>query len=111
MKHFKIFLLFLLLPFTIFSETVYVKYRGLLNLERRELYECPTKESSLEKRIVYDSESKYLVVKLNATYYHYCGVSSKTLNDWLTSPSLGKYYIHYIKNKYDCRKGFVPSYK
>lgn len=32
----------------------------------------------------YDSTNKYLIVKLKETYYHYCGISSNVVSNWIS---------------------------
>ncbi len=106
-----VLVLFLSVNLTVNSESIYVKYRDLLNLEHQHFSEINIIESSLVKRILYDYQHKYLIVKLNSNYYHYCGLSIKILNAWTSSQSLGNFYKEFIKGNYDCRTGFVPSYK
>lgn len=102
--------IYLSVNLTLHSESIYVKYRGLLNLEHQQLSEISIQDSSLVRRILYDTQNKYLIVKLNNTYYHYCGLSSDTLKAWISSRSLGTFYKEFIKGKFDCRNGYVPKY-
>lgn len=102
---------FLLLVMTVsFSETVYVKYRGLVDVDNGHFSRLQLKNSSLVKDIYYDSSSEYLLVRLNHTYYHYCSIPNNVVNSWTKSPSLGGHYSSFIKGNYDCRIYPVPSY-
>lgn len=82
------------------SESVYVKYRGVVDLDG---FKCAWTRSSFVNRICYLEESSYLLVSLNGTYYHYCGVPKRLHNSWISAPSKGKFYHAYVKGRYDCR--------
>jgi hypothetical protein len=91
------------------DETVYVKYRGPLNLKP---FKCEsTPRSSLVKRVCYDEKEQYVVVKLQDVYYHYCEVPDKIVSKWLEAESLGRYYNQNVKGKYDCRVNYMPQYE
>ncbi len=88
------------------AETVYVKYRGPVNLER---FACSDTVSSIVHRVCYRADRKYLVVLLGDTYYHYCLIPSGAVAQWLAAPSLGRFYNANGKGNYDCRLGGIPS--
>jgi hypothetical protein len=88
------------------AETVYVKYRGPVNLDK---FQCAQPGSSLVHRICYRSDHQYLIVLLGQTYYHYCNMPSTAVRQWLGAPSQGKFYRTYVKGRYDCRLGGVPN--
>ena len=90
------------------AQSVYVKYRGTVNTDT-----MTTKNigySSFVNDIKYNAKQQYLLVKLNNTYYHYCAVPQRTVNNWISSSSLGSYYNTNIKGNYDCRIYPVPIY-
>ena len=90
------------------AEVVYVKYRGAVDLAP---FSCQTTgESSLVNRICYDAKERYLLVSLKGTYYHYCEISNAAVSGWLRAQSKGRFYLAYVKGKYDCRTGHVPAY-
>ena len=93
-----------------FSETVYVKYRGSVDVDNGNFSHLQLKSSSLIKDMYYDKNNKYLLVRLKNTYYHYCSILSSVVTHWRQSPSLGRYYNHNIKGNYDCRVNPIPSY-
>ncbi len=65
-------LLVYVLPLDAIAETVYVKYRGMVDLKP---FECETiTRSSFINRLCYDEKEKYVIVILKSTYYHYCEV-------------------------------------
>jgi hypothetical protein len=91
-----------------FGESVYVKYRGSVNLSP---FACQnTPQSSVVKRICYDAKEGYVVVRLRDTYYHYCEVPRDVVKGWGNSASLGRYYNAKIKGRYDCRLLYMPAY-
>jgi hypothetical protein len=87
------------------AETVYVKYRGPVNLDN---FQCAQLSSSFVHRICYQSAQQYVIVLLDRTYYHYCNMPSAVIRQWLGAPSQGKFYRTYIKGRYDCRLGGQP---
>lgn len=91
------------------AETVYVKYRGPVNLSP---FECDwISRSSLVKRLCYDKKEAYVIVNLNGTYYHYCEVPSNVVAAWHNAESMGRFYNANMKGRYDCRVLRVPLYK
>jgi hypothetical protein len=90
------------------AETVVVKYRGPVELA---YLSCESiTRSSFINRLCYDAKEKYVVVQLDATYYHYCGVSADIVADWRAADSMGRFYNTHIKGRFDCRQGHVPDY-
>ena len=105
MKHdHKFFLILVLglvrLPVRVCAESVYVKYRGVVDLDE---FRCSWVSSSFVDRICYQDDARYLLVSLNGTYYHYCGVPERVFSSWLQAPSKGRFYNAYVKGRYDCR--------
>jgi len=62
------------------------------------------------KEMFFDGKGSYLLVSLKNTFYHYCGISSKVVNAWTASNSLGRFYLDNIKGNYDCRVYPTPNY-
>ena len=93
-------LCFVFLSALAYAESVYVKYRGVVNLDR---FRCAWVSSSFVDRICYQDEEQYLLVSLKGTYYHYCGVPEALFSSWLLAPSKGRFYNAYVKGRYDCR--------
>ena len=90
---------------------VYVKYRGIVDTNNGHFKHYDLSSSSLVNDLYYDSENRYVVVQLKSTYYHYCSVPSYVVDNWVSSYSLGRYYLQNIKGNYDCRYNFMPTYK
>lgn len=97
----RILLLIALITFSSFSysDSVYVKYGGQVNLDQ---FDCRNTVSSFVHRICFKQNDNYLVVLLNDTYYHYCGISNELFNQWISSQSKGRFYNAAIKGKYHC---------
>ena len=104
------FALLLFLVTVSFSETIYVKYRGTVNVDNGHFSRLDLKSSSLIKDMHYDKNNKYLLVRLKNTYYHYCSIPSRVVTQWKQSTSLGRYYNQNIKGNYDCRANPIPNY-
>ncbi|WP_455476780.1 KTSC domain-containing protein [Bartonella sp. B41] len=88
------------------AETVYVKYHGVVDLDN---FQCRSTVSSFVHRICYQLQQNYVVVLLKNTYYHYCRVPSYVVENWLFSPSKGRFYNRNIKGNFDCRLGGIPN--
>lgn len=69
-----------------------------------------TSGSSLVRRAWYDDDTGYMVINLNGTYYHYCGMPISAWFAFGDAASFGSYYNSSIQGRYDCRSGFVPDY-
>ena len=105
----KLLLLTLLLISTgAMAESVYVKYRGEVDLKP---FTCEwVSRSSVVKRLCYDQKEQYVIVQLTGTYYHYCEVPSGVVSNWRNADSMGRYYSANMKGQYDCRINRVPEY-
>jgi hypothetical protein len=89
------------------AETVDVKYRGAVPLDR---FTCSSIErSGFIRRVCYDRADAYLIVQLNETYYYYCDIDKPTVDAFLGAESMGRYFNALIKGRFDCRTGHVPS--
>jgi hypothetical protein len=107
--------LFLALVFVgpIFAETVDVKYRGPVDLAN---FECTGElDSSLVKRVCYNADKAYMLIRLKNTWYHYCEIDRATVDALLAADSLGRYYNASIKDsgtggKFGCRDKVPPQF-
>ena len=96
------------------AEDVDVKYRGSVPLDT---FDCEdVSRSSFVERVCYDAQNQYMIVRLHGVYYHYCEVDSETISAFLGAPSMGKYFIAYIKGSgangpFDCRTHQLPAYQ
>ena len=92
----------------VFAESVYVKYRGPVELAP---FHCESiTRSSFINRLCYDNKEKYAIVSLNGTYYHYCEVPQEVISSWHQASSMGQFYNRYVKGSYDCRINYLPKY-
>ena len=90
------------------AEPVCVKYGSCLDLAP---FECTTiQQSSFVRRVCYDAAKSYMIVKLNETYYHYCDIGNRTVDDFEAADSMGRFFNASIKGHFDCQTGHVPSY-
>lgn len=91
------------------AETVFVKYRGPVDLAP---FDCKwVTRSSLVWRLCYDARHRYAIVLLRGTYYHYCDVPPFVVAAWRQADSMGRYYIDHVKGRFDCRTHYVPPYR
>lgn len=101
------------IPFPSFSETVDVKYRGPIDLA---LFDCtPDLDSSVVKRVCYNSQHAYMLIRLKNTWYHYCEIGQDTVDALLAAPSKGKFYNNSIRDsatggRFGCRDKIVPEF-
>ena len=102
--------LFVSTCFSLSAEEIFVKYRGMVDVDNGHFTQLSLKPSSFINNMYFDSDNKYLLVQLNTTYYHYCSIPSQTINGWLNSPSLGRYYNKNVKGNFDCRINPIPQY-
>jgi len=69
-----------------------------------------TAGSSFIRGAWYDQGNQYMVISLDGVYYHYCGLPLSVWNNFKKAESFGKFYNQNIKERYDCRQGYVPNY-
>jgi KTSC domain-containing protein len=90
------------------TESVYVKYRGDVDLKP---FDCSDiTRSSFINRVCYDRRNEYMLISLNGTFYHYCEIDAATVSSFLSAPSMGRFYNASIKGQFDCRVHRVPDY-
>jgi hypothetical protein len=107
----KKFFLLMILYFTHFpdlkAEQIFVKYRGFVTLDS---FVCQDISSSFIKRLCYDQKRQYMILRLNNTYYHYCGIKQTDISNFLEAESKGVFYNTNIKGLFDCRLSPTPSF-
>ncbi|MGX9143485.1 KTSC domain-containing protein [Mesorhizobium sp. 128a] len=95
------------------AETVEVKYRGPVDLAK---FECTGElDSSVVKRVCYNAEHSYMLIRLKQTWYHYCEIDQGTVDSLLAAGSKGSFYNSSIKDsgtggKFGCRDKPVPKF-
>lgn len=93
------------------SHFVKVKYRDdAVNISDPRWDKLINKESTFVDGAWYDVANEYMIINLNGTYYHYCGLPTSIWAQFNNASSYGSYYNQNIKGNYDCRIYRVPSY-
>jgi hypothetical protein len=95
------------------AETIDMKYYGRLDLAPFACTEIS--RSSFINRACYDKAKRFMVVQLRTVYYPYCEMPSAAYDDFLSAPSMGRYYNANIKGTgpngpFDCRTHPAPKY-
>ena len=94
------------------AETVQVKYHGGVSLNS---FACSeVKEPSDVSRICYDAAERYMLIRLKATYYHYCEIDSTTVRGLQAAASKREYFEARIRGSgkdgpFDCRTRPIPK--
>lgn len=106
-------LLLSMLVSPLYAETVEVKYRGPVDLAK---FECTGElDGSLVKRVCYNTEHSYMLIRLKQTWYHYCEIDQGTVSALLAAGSKGSFYRENVKDdatggKFGCRDKPVPEF-
>ena len=93
------------------AETVQVKYQGPVSLDA---FTCTDVHGdSNVNRICYDSKERYMVIKLNKTYYHYCEIGAATVAALQAARSKHQFFQANIRGSgsdgpFDCRTHPIP---
>ena len=94
-----------------YGPVVKVKYRKTpVDLGHPRFAFKDTSKSSYVRGAWYDGANRYMVIRLKATYYHFCRMPSRSWSQFKAAPSHGRHFSNHIKGHYDCRQGGVPSY-
>ena len=101
-----------LLCHTANAETVQVKYQGPVSLDA---FTCTDVHGdSNVNRICYDQKERYMVIKLDRTYYHYCEIGAATVAALQTARSKNQFFQANIRGSgldgpFDCRTHPIPK--
>jgi len=115
-KNVRLLMLVIALIFLVIScsgpdDYVSVKYRNTpVNIGTSDFEYLNTDKSSWIRGAWYDSSNRYMVINLDGTYYHYCGMQENIWKNFKRAESFGRYYNQHIKGQFDCRTGHVPDY-
>ena len=94
------------------AEIVQVKYHGVVSLDS---FACAeVRENSDVSRICYDKAERYMVIRLKATYYHYCEIDSETVQGLQGAGSKRQFFETRIRGSgsdgpFDCRTHPIPK--
>ncbi len=94
------------------AETVQVKYHGPVALDS---FACvDVRESSDVTRVCHDAAERYMLIRLKATYYHYCEIDAKTMQGLQAAKSKREFFEANIRGTgsdgpFDCRTHPIPK--
>lgn len=94
------------------AETVQVKFHGPVALDA---FTCAdVKENSDVSRICYDSAARYMLIRLKATYYHYCEIDAATVKALQAASLKRQFFESRIRGSgsdgpFDCRTHPIPK--
>ena len=94
------------------AETVMVKYHGPVVLDA---FACTdVAERSDVTRVCYDAAEQYMVIRLKATYYHYCTIDKATVQGLLAASPKREFFESRIRGSgsdgpFDCRTHPIPK--
>jgi len=69
-----------------------------------------TSRSSWVRGAWYDADNQYMIINLQGTNYHYCGMPSSAWRSFKSASSFGSHYNAFIKSNYDCQYNHPPDY-
>lgn len=98
------------------AEAVCVKY-GPCPLDLSAFTCTDTARSSFVRRVCYDEPKRFMVIKLNETWYPYCAVDATSVGALLSADSVGRHYNERFRTRgsvhgpFDCRDRPIPNYK
>lgn len=96
---------------TLAEQLLTVKYRATpVDVDGPHFEPLDTANSSFIRGAWYDKSKQYMLINLQGTNYHYCGLDAQTWNDFKASESFGKSYHARIKGQFDCRQTPAPEY-
>jgi hypothetical protein len=103
-------LILLVASFPARAQCVDVKYRqgGCVDLKPFVCHD--TTRSSFVGDVCYDKKNRYMLIKLQSTWYHYCSIPEAAVTALVTASSIGRHYNANVKGNYDCRINPVPVY-
>ena len=97
--------------FSLAEQLLSVKYRATpVDVDTPQFERLDTSESSFVRGAWYDQSSQYMIINLNGTNYHYCGLDTQTWSDFKAAESFGKSFNARIKGRFDCRHTPAPVY-
>ncbi|WP_210242365.1 KTSC domain-containing protein [Mesorhizobium sp. B2-3-14] len=73
-----------------------MKYRGPVDLAN---FDCTAElDGSVVKRVCYNAEHSYMLIRLKQVWYHYCEIDQGTVSALLAAGSKGAFYNKNIKD-------------
>ena len=102
---------FLLVTSSVQAREVFVKSRGMIDVDNGHFQQFSLRPSSLVKELYYDQTNQYIIVRLRNAYHQYCSVPNYLVDLWTRYRSHDDFYINRIKGRYDCRNYPAPIYE
>lgn len=90
------------------AETVEVEYHGDIDLEHFACTEIAP--GSRVRRVCYDDANRYLVVRQEETWRHFCAVEAALAARLVEAPAIDRFFGSIIENRHECRPDTVPKY-
>lgn len=110
------FALFFWASLPVSAEPVCVKY-GPCPLDLSAFTCTATFRSSLVRQVCYDQPKRFMVIKLNETWYPYCEVDVASVQALTSAPSVGTHFNRHFRSApsgkrgpFDCRDHPMPAY-
>ena len=93
------------------AETVEVEvaYHGWVDLDRLKCTEIAP--GSRVQRVCYDEANRYLVVRYEEIWRHFCAVEAAIVDRLLVAPAIDRRFGSIIENQYECRAETLPNYE
>jgi hypothetical protein len=91
------------------AEIVEVAYHGEVDLDHLACTEIPA--GSRVRRVCYDEANRYLLVRYEETWRHFCAVEAAIVDRLLAAPVIDRRYRSSIENQYPCRAETLPDYQ
>jgi hypothetical protein len=91
------------------AETVEVKYHGDIDLAHLKCAEIAP--GSRVRRVCYDDLNRYLVVRHEETWRHFCEVEAAIASRLLAAPAIDRFFRSMIEGQHECRPDTVPNYE
>ncbi len=90
---------------------IQIKYRNTpVDVGNKRFETLDTLGDTVVRIAYYDIENQYMIIKLNYTYYNYCGMPLSVWSSFKSTNTFESYYKDFIKGKYDCRLIPAPEY-
>ncbi len=107
-----LFALFLLVSPAHAEQWLNIKYRPTpVDVDKPYFEYLDTSGSSFVRGAWYDKAKQYMIITLQSTNYHYCGLDEATWKAFREASSFGTFYNQAIKGRFDCRIYPVPDYQ
>ncbi|MDP9137452.1 MAG: KTSC domain-containing protein [Pseudomonadota bacterium] len=91
------------------AETVEVDYHGDVDLVHFACTEIAP--GSRVRRVCYDDANRYLVVRHQDSWRHFCAVDAAIAARLLAAPAIDRFFGSMIEGRHACRPDTLPQYE